>query len=112
VHDALGWAFVIERSTLAHPNLFRHLAGAIPGEVAFASSYLKCYFGGVGEMWRSFGEDLEASVGQPSEADRLIDASKTGFRHYRRWRTTLDGSTRPVSQSDQSPTEAVPRGRT
>jgi heme oxygenase len=91
IYDALGWAYVIERSTLNHPNLFRMLAAAIPGEIAFASSYLKCYFGAVGEMWRSFGEDLEAAISDAAQADRVIDAAKAGFRHHRRWRNTIEG---------------------
>jgi heme oxygenase len=109
VHDALGWAYVVERNTLTHPNLFRILAASIPGEVAFASSFLKCYFGSVGEMWRSFGEDLEAAVDDPAHAERVIDAAKAGFRHYRRWRNTLDGKT--LSAVRDAP-ELLPRGRT
>jgi heme oxygenase len=91
VQDALGWAYVIERSTLNHPNTFRRLALALPGEVAFASSYLKCYFGSVGEMWRSFGEDLATSVNGTEQENQLVDAARAGYRHYRRWRHTLDG---------------------
>src|SRR5258705_5391077 len=34
--EALGWAFFIERSTLAHNAVFRHFAGGSPGAVAFA----------------------------------------------------------------------------
>jgi heme oxygenase (biliverdin-IX-beta and delta-forming) len=91
IHDAMGWAFLIEHSTLAHPTLFRQLASAMPGEVAFASSYLKCYFGGVGEMWRSFGDGLETAGKNPDDADRIVLAAKASYRHFRRWRATLDG---------------------
>jgi heme oxygenase len=105
VHQALGWCYLVERSTLAHPNLFRHLAAEIPGEVAFASSYLKCYFGAVGEMWRSFGEDLEAATKIPHDEDRVIDAAKAAFRHYRRWRATLEGKalSMPRPKTEESP---------
>lgn len=89
--DALGWAFVIERSTLDHPNLFRKLAGVIPGDMAFASAYLKCYAGSVGEMWRSFGQSLNNAATDPGDADRILDASRAAYRHFRRWRNTLDG---------------------
>lgn len=91
VHDALGWAYIVERTTLAHAQLFRQLASVMPGEIAFASSYLKCYFGSVGEMWRSFGDGLDAAARQPTDAKRIIDAARTAFRHQRRWRNTLDG---------------------
>jgi heme oxygenase len=92
VFDALGWAYVIERTTLNHPNVFRRLALAMPGEVAFASSFLKCYFGAVGEMWRSFCEDVSNAARELEQEQRLVEATQAGYRHYRRWRHTLDGN--------------------
>lgn len=53
--QALGWAYLLERSTLQHAALFRHIASTIPGEVAFASSYLKCRVGRVGDSRRHAG---------------------------------------------------------
>jgi heme oxygenase len=91
IQDAVGWLFPIERSTLAHPTLFRQLAAAMPGEVAFASSYLKCYFGAVGEMWRSFGDGVQVAIQRPEDEVRIVTAAKTSYRHFRRWRATLDG---------------------
>ena len=67
------------------------LANAIPGDMAFASTYLKCYAGSVGEMWRSFGQSLENAAAAPSDADRILDAARAAYRHFRRWRHTLDG---------------------
>jgi heme oxygenase (biliverdin-IX-beta and delta-forming) len=96
LRDALGWAFVIERSTLSHPNVFRHLAAAMPGEAAFGSSFLKCYFGSVGEMWRSFGDGLASGAPAAEDAERIVDAAKAGYRHFRRWRHTLDGKSLSV----------------
>jgi heme oxygenase len=90
VHEALGWAYLVERSTLVYPNLFRHLATIMPGEVAFSSSYLKCYFGAVGEMWRSFGDGLDAAVADPLDADTITEAAKASFRACKRWRSQLD----------------------
>jgi heme oxygenase len=90
-HTALGWAYIIERNTLAHPNLFRHLASTMPGEAAFGASFLKCYSGAIGEMWQSFGEGLEAAIAEPRHAELVIAAAKAGYRHFRRWRNTLDG---------------------
>ncbi|MBA2544546.1 MAG: biliverdin-producing heme oxygenase [Deltaproteobacteria bacterium] len=99
LRDAVGWSFVIERSTLDHPNLYRQLAGAIPGDVAFAASYLKCYSGSVGEMWRSFGQSIEAAAESPEDAERIIDAARAGYRQFRRWRNTLDGKTLSVVET-------------
>lgn len=84
VEDALGWSYLIERSTLGHHNLFRHLGALLPGDVAFTSSYLKCYFGSVGEMWRGFGRALDLLPER--SAPRVIDAAKLAFTTYRIWR--------------------------
>jgi heme oxygenase len=84
--EALGWAYLIERHTLAHSRLFHHLASVMPGEVAFTSSYLKCYFGAVGEMWRAFGQSLDRLAENPAQAARAIDAAKTAYRCHRTWR--------------------------
>jgi heme oxygenase (biliverdin-IX-beta and delta-forming) len=107
LREAVGWSFVIERSTLDHPNLYRQLAGVIPGDVAFAASYLKCYSGSVGEMWRAFGESIEAAAGSPEDAERIIEAARAGYRHFRRWRNTIDGKTLSIVE-----TPLLSRGRT
>jgi heme oxygenase len=90
--EALGWAYPIERSTLRHGDLFRHLARAIPGEVAFASSYLKCYLGAAGETWRSFGCALDAFSGDPRRVQQVIGAAKAAFHCLRAWRFLHDES--------------------
>lgn len=83
--EALGWAYLIERSALGHTNLFRHLALVIPGDVAFTSTYLKCYFGAVGEMWCTFGNALD-KFSDPMQSRRVIESAKTAFRTFRSWR--------------------------
>ncbi len=91
VRDAMGWAFVVERTTLDHPGLFRRLASVIPGDMAFASAYLTCYAGSVGEMWRSFEQSLETAAPSEGDSDRIVSASQIAYRHFRRWRNSLDG---------------------
>lgn len=98
VEEAMGWAYVVERSMLGHSNLFRHLATVLPGEMAFASSYLKCYFGAIGEMWRAFGDALER-LSEPQQARRVIEAAKAAFRTHRAWARRQDTSDRPPSDS-------------
>jgi heme oxygenase len=90
-YGALGWAYVVEHSTLLHSELYRYLGLRIPGEIAFASSYLKCYFGAVGEMWRSFADSLEtAAAGAPHHASWIVDAAAAGFHQQLHWWNTLD----------------------
>lgn len=83
VPEALGWAYFIERSTLGHGAAFRAVASQIPGEVAFASSYLKSYFGAVGEMWRAFSQCLDLVAA--ADADAVVEAATAAFRYYRAW---------------------------
>jgi heme oxygenase len=101
VEEALGWAYVVERSTLGNHNLFRHLAAVMPGEIAFSSSYLKCYFGAVGEMWRAFGQALDRVGNPPSRGERVVEAAKTAFRTYRAWRHHQDEHEITASQSGE-----------
>jgi heme oxygenase len=84
--EAFGWAYVVERCTLRHGELFRHLAAVIPGEIAFSSSYLKCYLGMVGEMWRSLGHAMEVFDSNRARAERVIEAARAAFRTYQSWR--------------------------
>jgi heme oxygenase len=84
--EALGWAYPIEWSTLHHAELFRHLASILPGEVAFASSYLKCYFGTVGESWKELGCALDAFEYPPGRAQQVIASAKAAFYCLRGWR--------------------------
>lgn len=84
--EALGWAYPIERSTLGHTNIYRHLATVIPGDVAFTSTYLKCYFGMIGESWKLFGDAIEKVAPTDAKLQRVIDSARTAFRTYRTWR--------------------------
>lgn len=98
VEEALGWGYVVERSTLAHSNLFRHLGMVMPGDVAFTSAYLKCYFGAIGEMWRSFGNALDRYA-DPPHSKRVIDSARSAFRAQRTWRHNHDFEHEPPSDS-------------
>ncbi len=82
---ALGWLFVVERATLQHGSAFRQLARVLPGEVAFASSVLKCYDGNVGVMWRAFAALVDEACREPEQIAALVGAAKDAFRRLRRW---------------------------
>lgn len=88
---ALGWAYIVERNSLAYPHLFRHLATVLPGEAAFSATFLKVYNGATAEMWTSFGEGLEVASSNAQRLDRIVDGALAGYRFFRRWRNTLDG---------------------
>jgi len=88
-HTALGWAYVVERNMNATTNQYRHLASTLPGEAAFAATFLKAYAGG--QMWQSFTDCLDGATATPDEHDRMVAGARAGYRFLRRWRDTLDG---------------------
>ena len=88
--EALGWAYLVERSTLAHGNLFRHLASIMPGDVAFTSTYLKCYLGTLGESWKTFADALERAAPSADRAETLVNSARAAFRLHRSWRGRHD----------------------
>ncbi len=88
--EALGWAYPIERSALYHVDLFRHLAAILPGEIAFASSYLQGYFGAKREPWLAFGCVLDAFEYVPRQAERVVDAARAACQSLRAWRFLHD----------------------
>ncbi len=92
VHDALGWAYLTERSTLMHTQVFHHLASVMPGEVAFAASFLKCYVGSAAEMWRSFGQSMTSACSEPGDLERVLAAARASFVHHRNWHTYDGGA--------------------
>ncbi|HEY5927054.1 MAG TPA: biliverdin-producing heme oxygenase [Kofleriaceae bacterium] len=85
VQTALGWAYVMERSSLGHTALFQALASLMPREAAFAASYVKCYFGAIGESWRNFVEALDAAATSELETTRIIAAAQDASSAYVAW---------------------------
>jgi heme oxygenase len=83
--EALGWMYVVERTTLAHSIVRRHLLTRLPREMRGASAYLSCYTGVVGTRWREFGATLDDVARHPAIADRMVVAASEAFRCQRRW---------------------------
>jgi heme oxygenase (biliverdin-IX-beta and delta-forming) len=90
---ALGWAYIVERSALAHVSLFRHLASVMPGAVAYTATYLRAHQGAAGEHWRRFVAAIDAVATDADKADALITAAKVAFRARRRWRDVYEQHT-------------------
>lgn len=84
--EALGWMYVIERSTLAHSVIQHHLNTRLPEEMKSASSYLQSYAGVVGQRWRKFGAILDNVARYPAISDRIIASANDAFRCQRQWR--------------------------
>lgn len=83
--EALGWMYVVERSTLAHSVIRHHLLTKLPTEMQNASRYLQSYSGVVGTRWRKFGVTLDNVARHPQIADRIVASANEAFRCQRRW---------------------------
>jgi heme oxygenase len=83
--EALGWMYVMERATLAHSVVRRHLLTRLPVQMASASSYLQSYAGVVGMHWQKFGSTLDHVARHAAIADRIVVAANDAFRCQRRW---------------------------
>jgi heme oxygenase len=83
--EALGWMYVVERTTLAHSVLRRHLLTRLPREMRSASNYLSSYTGVVGTHWRKFGSTLDDLARTPELVNRILSAANDAFRCQRRW---------------------------
>lgn len=82
---ALGWIYVIERNTLLHNLLRRHLAVVLPSVVDRASAYLGAYAATPGERYRELAPDLEAVARQALTPGQLVEAAHEAFVAQRTW---------------------------
>ncbi len=85
VAEAMGWLFVVERTTLAHNLIRRHLSTRLPLEMEAASVYLSSYDGVVGKRWQELGAALDHIARHPAVADRIVSAANDGLRCRRSW---------------------------
>lgn len=89
VNEALGWLYVVERSTLLQDGIRRHLLSHLP-DVENACAYLSTYERGVSEHWSSFGQTLDRHGSTPEAANEIIAAAHDGFECVKQWfRTTV-----------------------
>ncbi len=84
--QALGWSFVIERSSLLSGLIQRHLARRLPA--ATASAYLSGNGHPPGERFRAFGDMLGAQVrAATATAEAIVEAAIEAFRAQHQWYT-------------------------
>lgn len=83
---ALGWMYVAERPLLASAVIRGHLATFLRAEMALAASYLTCYSGQVGTMWRELGETMDRVACVPSVAELIVSSAHHAFRTLNQFR--------------------------
>lgn len=92
--EALGWMYVVERTTLAHSVIRRHLQTKLPREINRASAYLQSYNDVVGVRWRQFGLVLDEVARHPALADQIVTAANDAFHCREQWVQHDDVATR------------------
>ncbi len=83
--EALGWVYVVERNTLLHGLLRRHLATMLPDAMEHASSYLAAYGDSPGEHYRELAPALEEAARQAITPGEIATAAHAAFEAQRLW---------------------------
>lgn len=92
--EALGWLYVIERSTLLQDGIRKHLLRHV--NIEHACSYVSAYESRVGEHWAAFSRTLERAVADASAANDIIHSACTAFDACRKWLRSSKLQTRNV----------------
>jgi heme oxygenase len=87
IAQALGWMYVVERNTLLHGLLRRHLEMHLPPELERAGSYLGAYGDTPGARYRELGELLGTAARGSVMPNHVVSAANDAFRHQRSWFT-------------------------
>lgn len=90
---ALGWLYVIERTTLLQDGIKRHLLAHLP-EVENACSYLATYEGTATEQWASLALLLHEIGARDDVAQVIIAAAQEGFACVSTFLHTVKAQTR------------------
>lgn len=85
--EALGWLYVIERSTLLQDGVRKHLLERIPF-VSRACAYLSMYEGHVSDHWQTFGRMLDRVARNPELEASIMTAAEQAFAHAKQWLAT------------------------
>lgn len=82
--EALGWMYVIERSTLLHGGVRRYVTRHVP-DASEATSYLAAYDGATGIRWSELGSAFDAISPSPTITRQIVRAANSGFRALCDW---------------------------
>jgi heme oxygenase len=81
VPEAMGWLYVVERTTLLHDQIRRHLVQRVP-EAAHACAYFSMFDAAGAGPWQAFGRTLDRFT---AASRQVVDAANTGFECMVRW---------------------------
>lgn len=81
--EALGWMYVLERATLLHDAIRRHLQARLPN--VHSLNYLSAYDGIASTRWKEFGLALDHVSGEQGMSRQIIAAAHDAFECQRMW---------------------------
>ncbi|HEV7553896.1 MAG TPA: biliverdin-producing heme oxygenase [Kofleriaceae bacterium] len=81
---ALGWLYALERATMIHGMLRRHLISRFP-EIVRATTYLAAGEGSMGERLRDLGAVLERVVTSAESENSVLVGAHMALASQRRW---------------------------
>lgn len=82
--EAIGWLYVVERSTLLQDGIRKHLLRHLP-QIECACAYLTTYDRRAGNHWQEFGGLLDRVGSTEDQAAEVLEAATAGFDAARRW---------------------------
>jgi heme oxygenase len=83
--EALGWLYAMERATLLHELVHRHLAQRAPS-IADSCAYISAYANGIAaDRWAELGDALELVAISPVSVDDMTKAAVAAFECAEDW---------------------------
>ncbi len=83
--EALGWSYAIERNTLMHGTIERHLRTRLPDVLKVAGSYLAGQQRSNGQRMRDLGAAMDRIAKDSGGAETIVAAAHAAFRMQHRW---------------------------
>lgn len=96
VAEALGWLYVVERNSLLHGVIHRHLSNRLPEQLRAGGSYVAFYERAAHQSWRKLGIALDLAACSAQLADRIVASANDAFRAQRHW---YDEAIRPHGEA-------------
>lgn len=84
VAEALGWLYVVERTTLLADGLTHHIQYVMP-QVAHATAYLDTFAKRSAEHWQKFGREIDHALADPELAHEVEAAGRRAFEVAQTW---------------------------
>ncbi len=85
VAHAHGWLYVVERNSLLHGLVLRHLLTLDTCDVKRSSSYLAVYGDTPGARFRELGRAIDRVANAPVIPDQIVAAAGEAYRAQRKW---------------------------